>query len=171
MSNAPDLLPCPFCGGEAVYTEGWGVRCSDCYCGVPARLCEVDEQWNRRADLALAARVKPLDWDHVDYARWSTGRGHMRPEYTVKQRDCGFEVLIGSGNFKEVVATGKPNLEEAKAAAQADYARRTTSALEPSPTPHYPSLPTLAEAARVILDERGPSTTRGPKHRAVWQGA
>jgi Lar family restriction alleviation protein len=66
MSEAPELLPCPFCGGEASATnyivEG-AVRCSDCRAYVSrthghdeAGYEEAIAAWNTRADL-IAARA------------------------------------------------------------------------------------------------------------------
>jgi hypothetical protein len=63
MSEAPELPPCPFCGGEASATnyivEG-AVRCSDCRASVSRTHGQYDEAgyeeaiaaWDTRADLS-----------------------------------------------------------------------------------------------------------------------
>lgn len=62
--NKPDLLPCPFCGGEALNVEwvtlhderGWAVACKnpECLMNQGARIlrteAEAAEAWNRRAE-------------------------------------------------------------------------------------------------------------------------
>ena len=63
MIDAPELKPCPFCGGDAVYTYhngGWpnscdSVQCADWKCpsrsgGRPSKNTAA-ELWNTRADL------------------------------------------------------------------------------------------------------------------------
>ena len=76
MSEAPELLPCPFCGGEASATnyivEG-AVRCSDCRAYVSRTHGQYDEAgyeeaiaaWNTRADLSanLIAAARREGWE------------------------------------------------------------------------------------------------------------
>ena len=56
--DTDELLPCPFCGGEAeinhinhCYEWFWEARCPDCGCGTDG--CDEEwrakEMWNRRA--------------------------------------------------------------------------------------------------------------------------
>lgn len=70
-NNKPDLLPCPFCGGEALNVEwvtshderGWAVACKnpECLMNQGARIlrteAEAAEAWNRRAE--RTCRVVP----------------------------------------------------------------------------------------------------------------
>jgi len=63
-----DLLPCPFCGGEADVSAGtqgqipwWYVECIKC-----AALCNSVEDWNRRA-----APAAPEDNSGIVNLRWS----------------------------------------------------------------------------------------------------
>ncbi len=73
--SAPELLPCPFCGGEASATnyivEG-AVRCSDCRAYVSrthghdeAGYEEAIAAWNTRADLSadLIAAARREGWN------------------------------------------------------------------------------------------------------------
>jgi Lar family restriction alleviation protein len=64
-SAAPELLPCPFCGGKAAWSEGdqktiYGneqVYCSSCYAMTPPEgsKAEAAEWWNSRTDLVSAS--------------------------------------------------------------------------------------------------------------------
>lgn len=79
MTQAPELKPCPFCGGEAVESRPGDVHCKDGLCaGYKTRHMRA-EQWNTRADLAEAATldsvraalegaVNPI-LDHTETAR------------------------------------------------------------------------------------------------------
>ena len=66
MPAENDLLPCPLCGGEAIFNlAGWAgevVECSDCGLNI-VRLFDskpnVRELWNRRADIKECARQQP----------------------------------------------------------------------------------------------------------------
>ena len=64
MSDMPELLPCPFCGGAAEWNAGEYFRHSDAFA-----ICVIGQQgftdaaaWNRRARYALAA-LKGADHD------------------------------------------------------------------------------------------------------------
>lgn len=66
MTDAPDLLPCPLCGGEAEWvttqgirdpwsmvcldTLGTSVQCGECGCTIPSGmdLEDVRDRWNGR---------------------------------------------------------------------------------------------------------------------------
>jgi len=42
MSETEQLLPCPFCGGEAVYSDkGWGENQHKVYCSTNTYGCEI----------------------------------------------------------------------------------------------------------------------------------
>jgi Lar family restriction alleviation protein len=72
MGESPELMPCPFCGGEASATnyivEG-AVRCSDCRASVSRTHGQYDEAgyeeaiaaWNTRADQIAAAILAMKD--------------------------------------------------------------------------------------------------------------
>ena len=113
---------------------------------------DVIAAWNTRPD-AAQVRVKPLEWDYseVDCEIWNEDRTSlnkivsskhwsampigMRIDYQVMQivdprrkaKQEGVTLHIGSKDMPFV------SLDEAKAAAQADYERRIRAALEPSP--------------------------------------
>ncbi len=58
MKMMNELKPCPFCGSEAVYHEGWSnyIKCSQCKTYL--RLDKEDfSSWNNRADLAATKRA------------------------------------------------------------------------------------------------------------------
>lgn len=46
-----ELLPCPFCGGDAGYMPAFGVICNTCQCGLPSTYSECVSAWNTRANL------------------------------------------------------------------------------------------------------------------------
>ena len=62
-SKAPELKPCPFCGGEAEierYTIKPYVACMKCGCSMPDRHQTAEqaiEAWNARAEQAIAATL------------------------------------------------------------------------------------------------------------------
>lgn len=86
-----DLLPCPFCGGEAEFVgslpkSGYDrVVCIKCY----AEYSGDDEAlsitgWNTRAD--LAPKVKPLEWEKMDESAW-IAHGIEQAEYHISTSD------------------------------------------------------------------------------------
>lgn len=78
MSNAPELLPCPFCGGEAdllyhgendppdPFCESWQVICGTCGAAPKCDFFNKEKAiaaWNTRAD--LHPKVKALEWEKL----------------------------------------------------------------------------------------------------------
>ena len=69
---AIELLPCPFCGGEAAsvpdpnHSTGWDVGCFSGTCEIEPHVWAVHhttaiDQWNRRTDLSQAAVAAALE--------------------------------------------------------------------------------------------------------------
>lgn len=63
MPAENELLPCPFCGGKAIYhssIESW-VECADCgaQTGLDQGQIFCTEKWNRRANIKECARQQP----------------------------------------------------------------------------------------------------------------
>jgi len=61
MTDAQELKPCPFCGGEATYSHDgppanrwWTAKCTNCRAEVSLCNCEAEaaRDWNTRADLS-----------------------------------------------------------------------------------------------------------------------
>ncbi len=161
------LAPCPFCGGSDIEIRATKIGdyfaiCHSDYegamhCGAstdPSR-CETPEgavrRWNRRAPLSAVGQkagtveVRALEWqDH---------RGHTFPDTWTAKTPCGvYEIEERSASDSPAyVATGplhvfisdRDSLEDAKAAAQADYEARIRSALIPAPS--------VAEAAEPVV--------------------
>lgn len=104
-----------------------------------------------RADLARTVQVKPLEWEDNE-AKWCGQNAYYA------ENDLLIACVIDRtphGNGFQYDLTAVPNgsaryetLDEAKAAAQSDYERRTLSALEPAPQPQI----TVAQAAQVLLE-------------------
>lgn len=163
MTNAPELKPCPFCGGDArIYQDtshstAWFCGCEDWDCFGNMMWDETKtgatDKWNRRADLSspLGAVVKPLVWFEVEKSRH--GGKYNADGYTIRYIE-GLWLLDFAGNSKQ--AWRFPTIESAQAAAQADYTARILAALEP-PThaallAHAMRLPEVA-ALREALDD------------------
>ena len=72
-----DLLPCPFCGGEAHtieparYGKSWGVRCEcGAFLGFYFTEAEAVEAWNTRAD--STCRNISKEWEKTSFAHAAT---------------------------------------------------------------------------------------------------
>ena len=77
MMNRETLLPCPFCGGEAVFREGhrnhWRTECQQCELAHPTWVVrQIDPKpaliaaWNTRATASsLAQPCSPTPTDEV----------------------------------------------------------------------------------------------------------
>jgi hypothetical protein len=135
MTDAPELKPCPFCGGEAELVRGMPkggydrVECTTPGCWAEVSAGGEDEDkaiaaWSTRA----SPRVRPLEWDE----RYDgVSRAEYRPRHFYECHDIGrgwvcHETIRGTGHSIGEVWTTR---EEAKAAAQADYERRILGAL------------------------------------------
>lgn len=145
MIDAPELKPCPFCGGRAYIlcdpepdTNGafYYVKCTSCRAKgaefysvetCPIFYGQVRDAWNTRADLAKP-KVKPLVWGDAE-------RNGM-----TAQADCpsGRYYIADRGEYgwlwfrpNTAPSGGRCKDEQAaKAAAQADYEKRILGALE-----------------------------------------
>lgn len=147
--TAPDLKPCPFCGGEArkwqdpSHSAAWFIGCDDgdrdCFGSIHWAETEAEAiaAWNRRA--ALPARwvgVKPLVWEPSVIGKpWHSAKAPWGWYYA--QWDDETQAWFASLEMGEVEApiilspSDVPTIDAAKAAAQADYEARILSALEP----------------------------------------
>ena len=93
--TAPDLLPCPFCGGEAETVTGpiprkWGVRCINCDVWRDDR-CESEGDaitaWNTRAalpargvgDYTLAPHLQKIVDGAKAVPQWDTQADRLAP--------------------------------------------------------------------------------------------
>jgi len=141
MSNK--LLPCPFCGSDRITVmpirDGAQASCKDCCAksepmvhgpnGVNSTWEGAHASWNRRK-----VKVKPLKWklakisDEWDRFSVETIFGSYEA-LEFSDGTCGFsspdlceETSVEHGGFKTI--------EDAKAAAQADYEQRILSAIE-----------------------------------------
>src|SRR5688572_7024468 len=66
LASAIELLPCPFCGGEAVISDNntglvFYVRCKQCRSAGPAERCATDAAatWNTRSALSYSEEPSP----------------------------------------------------------------------------------------------------------------
>jgi len=104
MSDATELLPCPFCGGEADYEEikcpngkiNWSIGCpngaADCtgYQSLQefARKTEAAAAWNRRAPRVATAEMVAA----VGIAMVGTGWSTLEEKARAALRAMGYEV-------------------------------------------------------------------------------
>lgn len=146
MSDAPELKPCPFCGGEAWLNDyeakhgGMPARsrcpqCKSCGCSLWYHPTESKAiaAWNRRADLvpAPSVTVKPLEWD-CDFAAVNIPEGYSTYENGDDEWSVYLTWRTGSEKLHEA---GHQSLDAAKAAAQADYEARIMAAIQIAPAP------------------------------------
>ena len=174
--TAPELKPCPFCGGEAITSPSVVDRqvlyahCKDHTCpGWTVSRCP-PVRWNRRADLtavqpdpnAGAATVKPLVWG--DYPN----RAFANPDVYVAeapfshkyqaQRDPWANSFMAYLHPTAPIASstlwweskGHATIEDAQAAAQADYEARIMAAIDVQPDPRDEVIARLVEAMHTI---------------------
>lgn len=146
MSNSPELLPCPFCGADLhqpylknpeVYAHPKG---SDCFAGKAIVHPERYEQWNTRADAALAeidaVQVKPLIWyGKPDHQNIRIGRcGEVSYSVGFKMGLWGYR-RRGEGGHTASYMGGAIFTCEADAidGADIDHKRRALAVIEPAP--------------------------------------
>ena len=122
----PELLPCPFCGGEADYALGYGAACTNptCGAGVP---CRGDDftPWNRRADLcASGQQVRALGVDDLaQIIRVVDGNN-----------------TLGAGELAEAILEAMP-------------APRIVGALTPAPQPEGQDALKISPEYQALFDE------------------
>ena len=103
------------------------------------------------------SRVKPLEWEpSIAGKPWHSAKAPWGWYYA--QWDEETQAWFASLELGEIEApiilspSDVPTIDEAKAAAQADYEARILSALDPTPDP---AVQALVEAARVLRDDFG----------------
>lgn len=100
-----ELLPCPFCGGEATFCDddSYGsasVFCNNALCEIPhlsGAIAEADEliaQWNRRAAEPAQPDI-PLCGGHAE--GWFTQRDNLKGGLDAKCVVCAFEAASKLG--------------------------------------------------------------------------
>ena len=122
MTDIPELKPCPFCGGTDIWPtphkNPFGLVCGGCGSeGPPESYVDPDEAitaWNTRTP----PQVKPLVWQR-NGNHWAGGHG-----YVVRKFGSEFTLTVQNQFDRKF-----PTVDAAKAAAQADYTRRTLDAL------------------------------------------
>jgi hypothetical protein len=62
--TAPKIKPCPFCGGDVIYTAGYGVSCTKCSARMPCTLHKIEAEWNTRT-----ASIPALGDDYVEWRK------------------------------------------------------------------------------------------------------
>ena len=169
--TAPELKPCPFCGGEASISKDhdpdgngafYAVKCRKCRAKSPEiyavetcniHFAQVRDAWNRRADLAAVqpaqVRVKPLVW-----GKWGEAKGGGAKYSTYEFGNNGLWNCVCYPHEAEQYRLARGvTLDAAKAAAQADYAARILAAIEPQPDPRDEVIARLVEAVDVTLHD------------------
>ncbi len=97
LQKARELLPCPFCGGEASIPEwtasgDWEVQCSVCkvHTSHSRRIEPAIEAWNRRADARgewpseeqmLMEKIRLLSLAHANNDKYNLGLGECLKWY------------------------------------------------------------------------------------------
>lgn len=161
MSEAPELKPCPFCGGEAVTVFDHTDEACHAYgcrtCSVWVDRYTADDPiaaWNRRADLVAApsVTVKPLEWADL-------GDGTFRAllpiigSIRVEPYGCcdWWEVLWSMpGQCDKLIPDVFDSPDDAKAAAQADYEARILAAIQIAPAPGWQTIATAPVGIPVL---------------------
>jgi Lar family restriction alleviation protein len=156
-ARGPDLLPCPFCGGKAVYQDdtrvgftnfsGLGnIQCDECRRSDGFVYKERDaaaKSWNTRANLAPdplgAVKVRPLEWE-PDFSGFRAF--FMGVTYIIGFRD-GSWFFMGKTHHTP---------EAAKATAQAHCETRILSALEPADVLDDARVKALVDAVTVAIN-------------------
>ena len=121
MIDIPELKPCPFCGGEPIVERQGDRRQSHIiYCGECGGRLETGETWNAGQlwNTRTEPQVKPLVWQR-NGNHWAGGHG-----YVVRKFGSEFTLTVQNQFDRKF-----PTVDAAKAAAQADYTRRTLDAL------------------------------------------
>lgn len=111
--------------GEYALSKG-----EDWRCGEGAELMDAYE--NTLSAAPVAVKVRKLEWTALDDDHW--GVTSLGLSYEIRRSQLTGSVRIrGSRNIHDGFMDFDGTVEEAKAAAQADYERRILSALEPTP--------------------------------------
>lgn len=168
--TAPELKPCPFCGGEADASDGI-VYCSLCSCRLPqgfgyegegngfATDYEAIAAWNRRADLAAVpaqVRVKPLVWDEPrDANNWVNIARSVFGDYyiSIDGGRCSAWLEAHVEPYENKIGDDVGSVIEAMILAERDYEAKTRALIiEPQPDPRDEVIARLVEAVEAIAD-------------------
>ena len=133
-----DLLPCPFCGGEAdmmqndfdISCNRGTVMCMTCF----ATSADNDGSWQEATCLwntrtpptpaQIIALVPELDFQQTDFARWTTGM-IFGGEYKIRYDGEDFIVTRGHA----ILVSRNSTQADAEVSAQLDYTARILRAL------------------------------------------
>ena len=168
--TAPELKPCPFCGGEASISKDhdpdgngafYAVKCRKCRAKSPEiyavetcniHFAQVRDAWNRRADLAAVqpaqVRVKPLVFNFLNLRRYAYSAHSIVGYYEIHHEADLFSVWYSGSRIQHVI----PTIDLAKAAAQADYEARIFAALETQPDPRDEVIKGLVDAVEDVMN-------------------
>lgn len=133
MTDAPDLKPCPCCGGEAELRNVEMASCSYVKCkvcnltGSDGSKDRIVAAWNTRAD--IPPTVKPLVWDCRSPESWMayTSFGSYLVETCHEE---GFGMWTPRDDIDDEPPMGHyDSMDKACKAAQADHPRRILEAL------------------------------------------